>query len=49
MTGFTTLTGDLFGFEEQLSGTEREIVMRVRSGNGGCPPWHAWRRSARSR
>ncbi|MFC4855280.1 acyl-CoA dehydrogenase family protein [Actinophytocola glycyrrhizae] len=30
MTGFSTLTGDLFGFEEQLSDAERAIVMRVR-------------------
>ncbi|MGB3437801.1 MAG: acyl-CoA dehydrogenase family protein [Actinophytocola sp.] len=30
MTDFSTLTGDFFGFEEQLSGQEREIVTRVR-------------------
>jgi glutaryl-CoA dehydrogenase len=30
MTDFETLTGDLFGFEEQLSDRERGIVTRVR-------------------
>lgn len=30
MTGFETLTGDFFGFEDQLSAPEQAIVMRVR-------------------